>query len=79
MVDRYQLSPKFGLNSFSGIWENDVYGPRWMMDAHMMTGALLCSSTSRAKKDTNSWQQVLWMYIMLPVTKGHLSNKDRII
>ncbi len=25
MVDRY-LSPKFGINSFSGIRENDVYG-----------------------------------------------------
>ncbi len=25
MADRY-LSPKFGINSFSGIWENDVYG-----------------------------------------------------
>ncbi len=25
MVDRY-LSPKFGVNSFSGIRENDVYG-----------------------------------------------------
>ncbi len=27
MVDRY-LSPKFGLNSFSGIRENDMYGRR---------------------------------------------------
>ncbi len=27
MVDRY-LSPKFGINSFSGIRENDVYGRR---------------------------------------------------
>ncbi len=27
MVDRY-MSPKFGINSFSGIWENDVYGRR---------------------------------------------------
>ncbi len=25
MVDRY-LSPKFGINSFIGIQENDVYG-----------------------------------------------------
>ncbi len=27
MVDRY-LSSKFGINSFSGIRENDVYGRR---------------------------------------------------
>ncbi len=27
MMDRY-LSPKFGINSFSGIRENDVYGRR---------------------------------------------------
>ncbi len=27
MVDRY-LSPKIGINSFSGIRENDVYGRR---------------------------------------------------
>ncbi len=27
-------------------------------------------------KDTNFWQQVLWMYVMLPLTKGHPSNKD---
>ncbi len=27
MVDRY-LAPKFGINSFSGIRENDVYGRR---------------------------------------------------
>ncbi len=27
MVDMY-LSPKFGINSFSGIRENDVYGRR---------------------------------------------------
>ncbi len=27
MVDRY-LSPKFGVNPFSGIRENDVYGRR---------------------------------------------------
>ncbi len=30
MVDRY-LSPKFGINLFSGIRENDVYG-RWTAD-----------------------------------------------
>ncbi len=36
MVDRY-LSSKFGINSFSGIQENDVYGQRtddgWRMPA----------------------------------------------
>ncbi len=31
MVDRY-LSPKFGVNSFSGIRENDVYERRRMTD-----------------------------------------------
>ncbi len=25
MVDRY-LSKRFGVNSFNGVWENDVYG-----------------------------------------------------
>ncbi len=45
MVDRYvYLSPKFGINSFSGIRENDVYG-RQTTDARMTTVALLCSST----------------------------------
>ncbi len=32
-----------------------------------------------SRKDTNSWQQVLWMHVMLPLIKGHLSNKDTII
>ncbi len=31
MVDRY-LSQKFGINSFSGIRENDVYGRRRTTD-----------------------------------------------
>ncbi len=31
MVDRY-LSPKFGINSFSGSRENDVYGRRTTTD-----------------------------------------------
>ncbi len=30
MVDRY-LSQKFGIDSFSGIRENDVYQPRWTL------------------------------------------------
>ncbi len=25
-------------------------------------------------KDTNFWQQVLWMHVGLPLTKEHLSN-----
>ena len=29
-------------------------------------------------KDRNVWQQVLEMHAMLPLTKGHLCNKDRI-
>ena len=61
MVDRY-LYPKFGINSFGGIRENDVYGRT--TEARVMAVALLCSSTkrlccavaqSRAKK-------VLWRY-----------------
>ncbi len=31
-----------------------------------------------SRKDTNVWRQVLGMHGMLPLTKGHLSNKDRI-
>ncbi len=30
------------------------------------------------RKDINSWQQVLGLHVMLLLTKGHLSNKDRI-
>ncbi len=30
-------------------------------------------------KDTIFLQQVLWMYVMFPLTKGQPSNKDRII
>ncbi len=45
MVDRY-LSPKFGINSFSGIRENDIYGRR--TDARVTTVALLCSSTKQS-------------------------------
>ena len=30
-------------------------------------------------KGHNFLQQVLWMHVVLPLTKGHLSNKDRII
>ncbi len=30
------------------------------------------------RKDTNSWHHVPWMHVMLPLTKGHLSNKVRI-
>ncbi len=29
-------------------------------------------------KGTNSCQQVLWMHLVLPLTKGHLSNTDRL-
>ncbi len=56
MVDRY-LSPKFGINSFSGIRENDVYGwtdgrrtddGRTTTDARVTTVALLCSSTKQS-------------------------------
>ncbi len=57
MVDRY-LSPKFGINSFSGIRENDVYGRRTdgrttdgrrrTTDARVTTVALLCSSTKQS-------------------------------
>ncbi len=47
MVDRY-LSLKFGINSFSGIRENDVYGQRTTTDARVTTVALLCSSTKQS-------------------------------
>ncbi len=51
MVDRY-LSPKFGVNSFSGIREYDVYGRttdgRTTTDARLTTVALLCSSTKQS-------------------------------
>ena len=30
-------------------------------------------------KDTNFWHQVLWMHVVLPLTKGHLSNKDNFL
>ena len=29
-------------------------------------------------KGTNIWQQVLEIHVMFPLTKGYLSNKDRI-
>ncbi len=32
-----------------------------------------------SRGDTNSWHQVLWMHVMLPLTKGQLCNKDRIV
>ncbi len=32
-----------------------------------------------SRKDPNSWQQVAWMHVMLPLTKEHLSNKDKIV
>ncbi len=59
MVDRY-LSPKFCINSFSGIRENDVYERRTddgqttdddgrrTTDACVTTVALLCSSTKQS-------------------------------
>ncbi len=56
MVDRYQ-SQKFGLNPLNGFWENDVYGRTTddgrttdgrTTDAHVMTVALLCSSTKQS-------------------------------
>ena len=51
MVDRY-LSVKFGVNPLDGFRENDVYGQtddgRQTTDAHVMTVALLCSSTKQS-------------------------------
>ncbi len=51
MVDRY-LSPKFGINSFSGVRENDVYGRQTddgrTTDTRVTTVALLCSSTKQS-------------------------------
>ncbi len=52
MVDRY-MSPKFGVDSFSGIRENDVYGRttdgrRRTTDARVTTVALLHSSTKQS-------------------------------
>ncbi len=46
MVNMY-LSPKFGANQLDGFWENDVYGRMdgRTTDAHVMTLALLFSST----------------------------------
>ncbi len=32
-----------------------------------------------SRKDTNSCPEGLWIHVMLPLTKGHLSNKDRIV
>ncbi len=31
-----------------------------------------------SRKDTNSWQQVLWLHVIL-LTKWHLSNKDKFL
>ncbi len=49
MVDRY-LSVKFGVNLLYGFRENDVYGRTddGQTDAHVMTVALLCSSTKQS-------------------------------
>ncbi len=55
MVDRY-LSVKFGVNPLDGFRENDVYertdgrtdDRRGTTDAHVMTVALLCSSTKQS-------------------------------
>ncbi len=46
MVDRY-LSPNFGINSFSGIRENDVYGRR--TDARVMTAIWLCFAVAQSR------------------------------
>ncbi len=60
MVDRY-LFPTFGVNSFSGIRENDIYGRRTdgrrtngdgrrrTTDARVTTVALLCISKKQSK------------------------------
>ena len=45
MVDRY-LSVKFGVIPLGGFRENDVYGRQ--TDDHVMTVALLCSSTKQS-------------------------------
>ena len=52
MVDRY-MSLQFGANPLDGFRENDVYGQMGgqTTGAHVMTVALLCSSTIRAKND----------------------------
>ncbi len=50
MVNRY-LSLKFGVNPLDCFEENDVYGRtdgRWTTDAHVMTVALLYSSTKQS-------------------------------
>ncbi len=49
MVDR-SLSVKFGVNPLDGFRQNDVYGwtDRRTTDAHVMTVALLCSSTKQS-------------------------------
>ncbi len=50
MVDRHLLV-KFGVNPLDSFWENDVYGRTHdgrTTDAHVMTVALLCSSTNQS-------------------------------
>ncbi len=40
------LSPKFGITSFDGMRENDLYGRA--TEARVLTVALLCSSTTQS-------------------------------
>ncbi len=52
MVDRY-LAPKFGINSLSGIRENDVYGRR-TTDGRTTDGRRRTTDDGRPRDDSSS-------------------------
>ncbi len=51
MVDRY-LSPKFGINSFGGVRENDVYGRT--TDGQRTDGRRRTTDDGRPRDDSSS-------------------------
>ena len=65
MVDRY-LFPKFGINSFSGIRENDVYG--WRTDGRATTDAHMTISKAIA---VNDWSATTPWLLTIDVRLDH--------
>ncbi len=54
------------------VWATNIPGSSTMLKGH--------SLESTPPPPQNSWQQIqLWMHVMLLLTIGHLSNKDRIV
>ena len=58
---------------FSNLYASSLRLLQWSLSSRtLFTG-------HPSRKDTISWQQILWMHVMLPLTKGHFSIKNRIV